>query len=147
MLALRFSPLRELQRELDTLWAGGSAMGDRQSASRRFAPTSFPALNAWEDEQSYFVEAELPGIGMSDLEIYVADRHTLVVKGERKPTTAEGGTWHRRERGCGAFQRELSLPGWIDAEQVEATLKNGILTIKLPKAADMLPRKIEVKAT
>ena len=147
MLALRFAPLGEIHRELNGLRSHfDQVLGDLRAVSRPFAPASFPALNAWEDQENYFVEAELPGIALDDLEIHVADRNTLSIKGERKQAAGEG-PWHRRERGYGKFERELALPGYVDAEQVAASLKNGILTIKLPKAAEMLPRKIEVKAS
>ena len=145
MLALRFAPLRDIQRELNGIRGHfDQVLGDLRSVSRPYAPASFPALNAWEDSENYLVEAELPGIALEDLEIYVADRNTLTIKGERKQASGEGA-WHRRERGYGKFARELTLPGFVDAENVCATLKQGVLTIKLRKAAEMLPRKIEVK--
>jgi HSP20 family protein len=147
MLSLRFAPLRELQDELDRVRGRFDQLfGESRGGHPQLDPTGFPALNAWEDEQSFIVEAELPGLALSDLEILMADQNTLTIKGERKQPTTDGGSWHRRERAYGAFERSLELPGAVDTEHVEASLKNGVLTIKLPKAPQIRPRKIEVKS-
>jgi len=106
---------------------------------------TFPAVNIWEDENSLYAEAELPGVKMEDIEISVVGNE-LTLKGERKPFAGDDGKYHRRERGVGSFTRVLHLPLDIDAEKVEATLRNGVLLIHLPKAAAALPRKIEVRA-
>ena len=77
----------------------------------------------------------------------MTDQNTLTIKGDRKEPTLEGGHWHRRERAFGAFERSLALPGAVNAEEVEAWFKHGVLTIKLPKAPELRPRKIEVKVS
>jgi HSP20 family protein len=86
-------------------------------------------------------------MSQDDLEITMADAATLTIKGARKEPASEGAKWHRRERGFGSFERSLELPGPVDTENVEATCKHGVLTIKLPKAPELRPRKIEVKAS
>jgi len=106
---------------------------------------AFPALNLWEDEQNIYAEAELPGLRMEDLEVYVVGNE-LTIKGERKDEFREKAGYHRRERGVGAFSRVLQLPAELDADRVEAVLKNGVLTITLPKAEKAKPRKVQVKA-
>jgi HSP20 family protein len=105
----------------------------------------YPALNAWEDDASYFVEAELPGMELADLEIVVTGDQ-LTIKGERKAPAIEQGAWHRRERAFGAFARTLELPAAVDADRVEAKLSSGVLLVQLPKSEKARPRKIEVKA-
>jgi len=105
----------------------------------------FPALNVWEDEQCLYAEAELPGFRMEDLEVSVAGNE-LSIKGERKNEHQEKGAYHRRERAAGLFNRVLRLPVDIDAGKVEATLKDGVLFITLPKAEQAKPRKVQVKA-
>lgn len=105
---------------------------------------SFPALNAWEERENLYVEAEIPGLAIENLDIQVKGDE-LTIAGERKPVTAEGQTYHRRERGTGAFRRVVRLPVEIDAEKVEASLRDGVLTLRLPKAEAVKPRKIEVK--
>ena len=102
-----------------------------------------PPLNAWEDEGRFHVEVELPGFKLEDLEIFVV-KNELTLRGERKDATENGRTFHRRERGTGPFARVVRLPAEVEAEKVEATLRDGVLTISLPKAAQAKPRKIQV---
>jgi len=141
MLLNRFSPLRllEMGYPLDVL---GELAGTRPT----FAPTGYPALNCWTDDSNFYVEAELPGIGMNDLEIFVDQGNLLTIKGRRNECQCESGKWLRRERGYGEFERRMELPGPVAEDGIEASLKNGVLSIKLPKAAQIRPRKIEVKA-
>jgi HSP20 family protein len=106
---------------------------------------SHPALNFWEDEGSFYVEAELPGAELADLEIYVDAGDHLTIQGERKQPTEERGVWHRRERGYGRFSRTVELPGPVDEDKVEARLQNGVLTIQLPKQEEAKARRIPVK--
>jgi len=105
----------------------------------------FPALNAWEDDHNFYVEAELPGFRIEDVELHVRGAE-LTLSGERKPQEKPDVTYHRRERAHGRFHRTLELPVPIEADKVQATLSDGVLTVTLPKAEAARPRKIEVKA-
>ena len=107
---------------------------------------AYPALDVWEDEATLFVEAELPGMELADVEIFVTGGNQLTLRGERKQPQEGEGTWHRQERGFGQFSRALNLPFNVDADKVEAKLQHGVLTVELPKAADAKPRRIAVKA-
>ena len=148
MLTLRYSPLRELHREMDRMQEQVRQWFDEASSGRpALAPAAFPAFDAWEDTENFYVEAELPGLKLEDLEIYFSDQRVLTVKGQRSELVKEQGNWLRRERGFGTFERSLALPGPIDSDRVEATLKNGVLTITLPKAAEIRPKRIEVKSS
>jgi HSP20 family protein len=83
---------------------------------------------------------------LNDLEISVVG-DTLTLRGVRAPEKlGEGENYHRRERGSGRFTRALQLPFRIEADEVSATLKNGVLNITLPRAQADRPRKIQVKA-
>jgi len=149
MFSMRHRPFFDFQNELNQMRHQinellGSAGG---GAERRVHPTGYPLLNCWEDDQNYFVEAELPGLALADLDISMTDRNTITIKGSRKEPAIEGGQWHRRERAFGEFERSLELPGAVDADQVEASFKHGVLTIRLPKAPELRPRKIEVKGS
>ena len=104
----------------------------------------FPLLNVWEDDESFSVEAEVPGLSMDALEVYVTDNE-LTIKGQRKQAEREAVTYHRRERGWGEFSRVLTFPSELDSSKVEASLDNGVLTLRLPKAESVKPRKIEIK--
>lgn len=125
---------REMGELLDSVFNG------HESRSR-----AFPALNIWEDGDHLFAEAELPGMGMDDIELFVVGSE-LTIKGQRKAMDDQNANYHRRERGVGEFCRTVTLPVEIDANKVEATLKNGVLTIALPKAEAARPRKISVRS-
>ena len=86
----------------------------------------------------------MPGLNMDDIEVYVADNE-LTVKGQRKQAEHEAVTYHLRERGWGEFSRVLTFPSELDSSKVEASLDNGVLTLRLPKAESVKPRKIEIK--
>ena len=133
--------MSRLQSELNRLW-GRNGNSNGVSASTR----SYPPMNMWEDGDQFTVEAEIPGMDLDDIEIYVDAGDQLTVKGERKSPVANSGTWYRQERGFGNFKRTVTLPANVDSERVEAVLKNGVLTISLPKPEEVKPRKIKIKA-
>ena len=107
---------------------------------------TFPAINVWEEGDQVLVEAELPGLDLKDLEIFVTGGWQLTIKGERKPVALEKGVWHRQERSYGSFIRSLTLPIAVDADKVEARFENGVLKVTLAKHESAKPRKITVKA-
>jgi HSP20 family protein len=108
---------------------------------------SYPALNIWEDNHFVYAEAELPGLKLDDLEIYVTGPDQLTVKGTRQqPKVPDKAVWHRQERGFGSFTRVIPLPASVDPAKVEARLEHGVLLIKLAKSEAAKPKKIPVKA-
>lgn len=106
---------------------------------------AFPALNIWEQDHQFYVEAELPGLKMEEIELSVAGNE-LTIKGERKADAKDGQAYHRRERGAGPFSRLVRFPVDLDAERAEARLQDGVLTLTLPKHQAAQPRKIQVRA-
>jgi|SRR6516164_9276102 HSP20 family protein len=142
MLPVLMSGWDHLQNEMDRLLGRWGFEGPRV---RALAP-SFPLVNLWEDENAFYIEAELPGLKQDDLHIAVTDRNRLTLEGERKAEEGSQGNWHRRERGFGRFQRIFTLPVPVDADKVEAKLENGVLNLLLPKSEDAKPRRIAVKA-
>jgi HSP20 family protein len=108
-------------------------------------PAAYPPVNVWDDEENFYLGAELPGITLKDLEITVTDGNQLTLKGQRKPAETGKTTWHRQERGFGAFGRTLTLPVLVDSDRVEARFELGGLHVKLPKSPKAKPRRIEVK--
>ncbi|MBN1854523.1 MAG: Hsp20/alpha crystallin family protein [Pirellulales bacterium] len=147
MFFTRWSPWNDLQSEMSRLQSEVNRLFGRYgSADGKSGIPGYPPINIWEDEDQLFVEAELPGMELDDLEIYVNGGNQLSLKGERKQPGDNDGTWHRRERGYGKFARIVELPHLVDADQVNANFKHGVLTIMLPKQAASKPRKIEVKA-
>lgn len=130
-----FGSLSLLPNGLDWLFPG---QGNPETAR------AYPALALWEDADRLHLEAELPGFRIEDLEVAVLGDE-LTIKGERKPEPKEGWTCHRSERVHGTFLRTLTLPVAVDPEAVTATLKDGILSVELPKRTEAKPRRIEVK--
>ena len=131
----------DLAREMDRLF---ESMVSGPMTPARWQRLTFPAVNVWEDEGNLYAEAELPGLTLKEIEVSVTG-DTLSVNGERRFELPEGATPLRRERGLGQFERTIVLPCDIDAEKVEATLRDGILSITLPKSAGCQPRRIAVK--
>jgi HSP20 family protein len=105
---------------------------------------AFPAVNAWEDEKAFHVEAELPGFEEKDLEVSVLGNE-LRLTGRRETKVEENEKIYHRERYTGEFNRVLRFPVDIESGKISAEFKNGLLTVSLPKAAASLPRKIEIK--
>ncbi len=106
----------------------------------------YPLLNMTEDPDHVYVTAELPGVSASDLELFI-ENDNLTLRGERKIVEADKRVnYHRREREAGFFRRTIALPVKVDAAGVSAAMKDGILTVTLPKAVEAKPRKISVES-
>ncbi len=126
-----FGALNELTNRLDWL-------------REEMEPSFFPPLNVWEDGEMLKIEAEVPGVKIEDIEV-AFDNGELTLKGEKKFEAKENTPLHRRERAYGSFTRTLTLPWEVKAEQVTAELKDGVLTVTLPKAEAAKPRKVAIK--
>jgi HSP20 family protein len=133
-----WNPLQQFQAEINRLF-------DRWGDGGRAAVAAYPPINVWEDGEALWVEAELPGLDLKDLEIYVTNREQLTLKGERRPQAPEQSVRHRQERSFGTFSRTFTLPFPVDENQVEARLENGVLRVRLVKHESARPRKIVVK--
>lgn len=135
-----WSPFQQFQNEMNAVLERIGTSG-----ARGIGWGGFPAVNMWENGNSLHVEAELPGLKIEDLEIYVTGNTQLSIKGERKPVQSEKGVRHRQERTFGKFSRTWTLPFAVDPSKVEARFENGILQIELAKHESAKPRKIAVK--
>jgi HSP20 family protein len=107
-------------------------------------PSFFPPLNVREDGETLKIEAEVPGVKIEDIEVSF-DNGELTLKGEKKVDAPENAPLHRRERVYGSFSRTLTLPWEVKVDQVTAELKDGVLTVTLPKAEAAKPRKVAIK--
>ena len=105
---------------------------------------AFPALNLRDAGDALVLESEVPGLPLADLEI-LEQGDELTIKGKREWPAEDNARYLRRERVAGEFSRTLTLPVEIEADHVEATLKDGVLTVRLPKAEAAKPRRIAVK--
>ena len=122
-----------------------SALTNRMDWLRdEMEPSFYPPINAWEEGDTIKVEAEIPGVKIEEVEVSF-DNGELTLKGEKKFEGNDSATLHRRERLYGTFTRTLRLPWEVMAENISAELKDGILTVTLPKAEAAKPRKVAVK--
>jgi HSP20 family protein len=109
--------------------------------ARRFAP----AIDIEEHDDKFEVLAELPGVGMKDIDITVHG-NTLTISGEKKETKEKKeDKYSYTERYYGSFRRDLTLPDNIDVDKIDAEMSSGILKISLPKSEKATPKKIDVK--
>lgn len=131
--------VERLQREMDRLYEEFRPM-------RWGSAPAYPALNVWSNGEALLITAEVPGVKPEDLEISVVG-DTLSLSGVRQADDLpQGARYHRQERGFGKFARTLQLPFPVKVEAIEATFKDGVLRIHLPRADEDRPRKIAVKA-
>jgi len=100
-----------------------------------------PALDLYQSNDNVTAVVELPGMRKEDIEISLHDG-TLTISGERKEETTDKA--ERTERYVGKFRRSITLPSRVDASKVNATYKDGVLTVTLPKAEEAKPRQIQV---
>jgi HSP20 family protein len=145
-----FDDLRSAQDELVRQarmpghWASGQ-FGQQHvagSAGQAWAP----AVDITERKDAYLVTAELPGLGIDDLEITFQDG-LLTMQGERHHMPdPDGEKVHRAERRYGAFRRSITLPSHVQADKIEASAQDGVLTILVPKAKEAHARRIQVRA-
>jgi HSP20 family protein len=132
----RWDPLRELADLQDRL--------NRLAEPGGIAPTAWtPPVDIVETEDSWMVEAELPGVDRKDIEIELRDNE-LSISGEIKERE-RAGILRRRTRRVGEFDFHVMLPGHVDAEDVEASMHDGVLTVRVPKPEQARPHRIEVK--
>ena len=133
--------LARLHNEMDDLFDGFFRGLDRPFAGYK----AWPAIDVAEKENAIVVRAEVPGCKADDIEISVYG-NTLTISGEKKleEEKKEKGYYHV-ESTYGSFRRELTLPTDVDQSKVEATCKDGVLSITLPKAASAKAVKVKVK--
>jgi HSP20 family protein len=104
-----------------------------------------PAVDIAERKDAYLVSVELPGIGIDDLEI-TFEGGLLTIQGERHvPQDSSEQKMHRVERRYGAFRRSITLPTHVMADAIEASFQDGVLQILVPKAAEVLAKRIAVR--
>ena len=132
MAFARWDPIRELlaiQQRLD-----------------RFAPGPVgwaPPVDLHETDDHYVITAEVPGVKREDVQIQVHDGR-LTLAGTRHERTVRCEQFHRVERGHGTFSRSFQIPLPIEVDRITADLKDGLLTVIVPKASDGTPRRIQV---
>lgn len=139
----RWDPFQEmlnLRRTVDRLF-------DNASPDREWTQSTMwgLAVDVVENKDDFIVKASVPGINPDDLDISYAD-DTLTIKGEiTSDNEVKENQYHLRERRFGSFSRSISLPTKIKGDAVEASYQNGVLTLRLPKAGEVKPKRITIK--
>lgn len=128
---------RDMGWLFESLWNSVPAGGG--SERTWYAPAAL-----WEEGDSFFVEADLPGVQREQLEVTL-EKDVLRISAERQPTTGERTYWHN-ERGYGRIERTVTLPETVDPESIEASLKDGVLLVKLLKRREAQAKRIEIKS-
>ncbi len=106
-----------------------------------------PALDLSETADAFIVDAAVPGLKAEDLNITL-ENNILTISGEmRDEREQKERNYHRVERRFGSFQRSVSLPNTVKADEINATLKDGVLHLEIPKAEEVKPRRISVNVT
>jgi HSP20 family protein len=136
-----FDRWASLRDEMNSLFELPS-MGDLARQTQLFGGWS-PALDLYQNNDNVVAVLELPGVRKEDIDISLHDG-MLTIAGERQISSGEGENAERTERFSGKFRRSISLPTRVDAGKVNATYKDGILTVTLPKAEEAKPKKVEV---
>jgi HSP20 family protein len=135
---LRWDPFRELDQlydRMNQIWDAGT--GSNQATERWV-----PLADVEETDDAYVVDVELPGVDDADIDIEINGRE-VTVTGELKERERKG-ILRRRTRRVGEFQYSVTLPGDIDADNVNAQLEHGVLTVTVPKSQRGKPRRITI---
>ncbi len=146
MAMVRWNPSRDLvtmRDEMNRLFGEvfGRAANDEGSW---YTGAWTPPVDIFETEEALVMKAELPGFTKDDISIELKE-NALTLRGKRKHTTeAKEENYHRRERIYGAFQRSFMLPTTVDQSNVQATYKDGVLELRLPKAEAAKPKRIAI---
>lgn len=137
---------RNIDRLFENVWGG--EIGPSLLSAAWTTGDVVPKLDFVEDDKTFHLTVELPGMTEKDVELSLTDR-TLTIRGEKKEDKEKKDKEvYRRERAYGSFRRVMELPADVDAERITASFRNGVLTVDLPKTkqAQEKARQIPVKS-
>lgn len=126
---LRWDPFGEM---VPSGWTGEAAA---------FAPD----FDVKETKDTFVFKADLPGIKEADLDVRLTQNRLTIAGKRESEKTDKGDTFYTYERSYGSFSRSFTLPEGVDGDKIKAELKDGVLTIELPKPPELQPKKIAVK--
>jgi HSP20 family protein len=145
MAIIRWDPYRDmitLRDRMNRLFE--DLPGSRGEEKDLMTHTWAPSVDIYETENEVVLSAEIPGVDEKDVEIKVEDNN-LTLRGERKfEKETKEENYHRVERSYGSFFRSFALPSYIDQDRIEAEHENGVLKIRMPKRAELKPRKVKI---
>ncbi len=139
---VRWNPVREFAAWQNAL---ERAFEDAELTNRPEARSWALALDAAEAEDHFVIKASIPGVNPDDLDITL-EENVLTIKGETKmDETVKEADFHLRERRYGTFSRSVRFPVAVNAEAVEAAYEHGVLTLTVPKAEVVKPKRIAIR--
>lgn len=126
----------------------GRLFGDLLSSQENDVDTEnaswIPTVDISESENTYEIHAELPGVTENNVNISVTD-NLLTIKGEKQvQENTDDKNYHRVERRYGSFKRSFTLPRLVNASEIKASFKDGILSLTIPKAEEAKPKEIQI---
>lgn len=128
---MQWDPFQQLSRR----WRSGEPMAG-----------FVPAFDVKEEKDAFIFKADLPGIQEKDLDISITGNR-LTIGGKRdEESTQESANYYCSERSYGSFTRSFTLPDSVDADNVQAEMRDGVLTLRVPKSAEAQPKRIAVKS-
>lgn len=129
-----FWELERFQRQMNSLFGGS-----------RWARQEIPPVRLATGENAIVLSAELPGVKFEELDLSVTG-DVLTLRGTRRAEAVEEASYHRHERVTGPFVRTIQLPERVDGDKAEAHYSNGVLTVRIPKAPEARPRRVEIQS-
>ena len=131
-------PLAPWLRDINRMFAGDGST----------VPAFVPPADLLVDDEGVTVHIDVPGLTAGDVEIEL-EHQTLSIRGERKFPYGEDNdrAVRRIERGFGRFERTLSVPAGLDADQINASLTDGVLSLRVPKPESLKPRRVEIQGS
>ena len=133
-----FAAVDELRRTVEQAWRDEEGLPFERTGA-------WPRLSLWDEGRNLVLKADVPGLTEKDVQLQLT-QDVLTVTGERRSDAPEGYSVHRQERVPARFSRSFTLPVKVDGAAITATLKDGVLTVTMPKAAESQPRQITVKS-
>jgi len=137
--------LQSFQHEMNRMFNQFFQGSNGEEAGSKLS-TWNPSVDIYETDDALVIKAELPGVSKDDVSIDV-HQNTLTLRGQRKhEAEVKDEQYHRVERSYGSFQRSFTLPSTIDYEKVQATFKDGVLELHLPRLESAKPRQIAINS-
>ena len=139
-----WNPFQEFENLMERYNKSG---GKNLSNDLSFADWS-PSVDVEEEEDKYVIKADLPGVNKKDIDVKL-ENGVISIRGEKKTEkeTGKGTKRHRTERFHGTFSRSFTLPDAVMEDKVDASYKDGVLLLTIPKSEEVKPKSIDIKVS
>jgi HSP20 family protein len=134
-----FAAMDELRRKMEQALGEGDGEGVSYDGA-----AAWPRVSLWDAGENLVLKADLPGVSEKDIQLQLTE-DVLTLSGTRKVEQPQGYSVHRQERLPMRFSRSFTLPSRVQGNDIGATLKDGVLTVTLPKTPESQPRQITIK--